>query len=327
MKTPAKLLFSLAKVAVSAALLWFVLRDIDYAETVSNAREARGGLLIFAFLLLAAQPLIAAIRWYAIMRCLGASISFRQSLRLTYVSTLLNQVLPGGVGGDAMRMWFSFREGHLLSHALNGVALDRAAAFLVLIWMAWASSRLLGAYPQLHMLAITLLPLAAIATSGLALIMVLDRLPEGLRKFRAVRGMAYLANDARTVFLRGRNVVLIAFLALLGNANLCASLLMFLLAFNAPIDVGALVLCTSVIILASSLPISVGGWGTREAATVAIMAIFSAPSSSAVVSSITFGVAGILISLPGALSLYRSMSGQPLHAVGEPSLGEAEPRK
>jgi glycosyltransferase 2 family protein len=320
MMLPARALFAVAKVTISVALLWFVLRNIDYSETLTNVHKAHAGFLALAFLLLAVQPVLGAMRWYAIMRCLGAAISFRQSIRLTYVSALLNQVLPGGIGGDATRMWFSFREGHLLSHALNGVALDRGVAFLVLIWIAWASAHGLDGFPELKIFARTLLFVAVAALAGLASIMVLDRLPDFLKKYRAVRGLAYLAVDARRLFLNPRSAILLLSLGLLGNLNLCTSLFVFMLAFNVPLDLWTLALCTTTIILASSLPISVGGWGTREAAAAAMMSVFAVTSSPAVVASILFGVAGVLISLPGALSLYRSMSRQKRQNSAPPSL-------
>ena len=310
------------------ALLWFALRDIDYSRTAIELSSARWGMLLLAALVLALQPAIGALRWYVIMRRLGAPISPGQSLRLTYLSTFLNQVLPGGVGGDVIRMWLTFREGHMLSHALNGVALDRIAGFVTLLASAALCVVALDRYPQLKMLELSLLPIAALALAGVGTVMVLDRLPSSLRRFRPVRGLGSLAKDARLLFLSRSGALLVVALSVLGNANLCASLFLFMLAFNVPLESSLLAASVAPVILASSLPISVGGWGTREAAMVAMMSALSARPESAILASITFGLAGVLISLPGAFSLYRSMSRRTSATVsGTPTGLRAQGRK
>jgi len=297
----------LGKTAITVFLLWFALRHIDYSRIGADIASAQRGTLFLAVLVLAFQPLLGALRWHVIMRRFGAPITPRQSVRLTYISTFLNQVLPGGVGGDAMRMWLSFREGHQLSHALNGVALDRVVGFVALIMVATMCVTALDRYPQLRALEISLLPIAVLAFLGTGTIMLLDRLPVSLRRFRSVRGLGYLAKDARQLFLSPRMGPVVVVLSVLGIANLCTSLFLFMQAFNVPLAPWLLAVSVPPVILASSLPISVGGWGTREAAVVVMMTALAAPSEPGIVASIAFGLAGILISLPGAFFLQRSL--------------------
>jgi uncharacterized membrane protein YbhN (UPF0104 family) len=308
MQHPVRIALLLGKIAVTVALLWFALRTVDFSLLADGFTQARAGLLLAGVLVLALQPLIGAVRWFVIMRQLGAEISLAQSVRLTYVSTLLNQVLPGGVGGDAIRMWFSFREGHQLSHALNGVALDRILGFVALLAAASLCALSLDGSPRLRMLAASLAPIAVGALIALAVMMILDRIPASLARFRSVRALGYLAKDARKLLFSPGCAPQVLALSLLGIANLCVSLFLFLLAFNASLDALLLAAAVPPLILASSLPITVGGWGTREAATVAMMSALSAAPEPGLLASITFGFAGIFISLPGVLSLYRSMS-------------------
>jgi len=55
------------------------------------------------------------------------------------------------------------------------------------------------------------------------------------------------------------------------------------------------------VVLAQVLPISVGGWGVREAAAVALLAMAGVDAASALLVSITFGVLIFLATLPGIL--------------------------
>jgi len=178
---------------------------------------------------------------------------------------------------------------------------------LALIVLATLCAFALDDNPRLRPLALTLAPLAVLAFLGVGLVMLLDRLPPSLRRFRAVRALAYIAQDTRRLLLAPRLGPLVVALSLLGMVNLCASLCFFLQAFNAPLAPGVLALAVPPVILASSLPISVGGWGTREAAMVVMMGALGALPEPAIVASIVFGIAGILISLPGVLWLQRAL--------------------
>lgn len=295
-----------SKLAVTGALLWFALRNIDASSIGAQVSAAQPIVFSLAVLLLALQPALGAARWYLIMNRFGAPILKRQSIRLTYVSAFLNQVLPGGVGGDAIRTWLAFREGHQLSHALNGVAMDRLLGFGTLVLLALTSVAMLDHYSELRLLELSLIPLAAALVAGVALLMLLDRLPKPLARFRAIRALGYLARDARALFLSGASAAVVLALSVIANVNLCASLFLFMVAFNTPLAAPLLAISAAPVILASSLPISVGGWGTREAAVVAMMAILSVNPEPAVVASISFGLAGLLITLPGAWLMYRS---------------------
>ncbi len=295
------------KIAITAGLLWFALRNLEFSEVVAQMASANWGFAALAILVLAAQPAIGALRWFVVMRHMGAGISLSQSVRLTYISTLLNQILPGGVGGDAVRMWLAFREGYQISQALNGVALDRILGLATLLAGASVCVVALDRYEELKALERALVPLALLAIAGLGVLMALDRSPAALQRFRSVRALGYLAKDARRLFLSASAMPAVLALALLGHINLCSSLFLFALAFNVPLGAWLLAAAVPPVILASSIPVSVGGWGTRETAMVALMGALSAPAESAVVASIAFGISGILISLPGAFFISGSL--------------------
>jgi len=54
-------------------------------------------------------------------------------------------------------------------------------------------------------------------------------------------------------------------------------------------------------VLAQVLPISVGGWGVREAAAVTLLAMTGIDATSALLVSIMFGILIFLATLPGVL--------------------------
>jgi uncharacterized membrane protein YbhN (UPF0104 family) len=66
-----------------------------------------------------------------------------------------------------------------------------------------------------------------------------------------------------------------------------------------------------VLLLAHTLPISIGGWGVREAAAVALLGMTGVDATSALLVSIMFGVLLVLATLPGAL--FWLMLREPAH--------------
>jgi uncharacterized membrane protein YbhN (UPF0104 family) len=55
------------------------------------------------------------------------------------------------------------------------------------------------------------------------------------------------------------------------------------------------------ITLFSTLPISIGGWGVREAAMVTIFGLVGVPPSAALIVSIQVGLLAVVLSLPGGV--------------------------
>ncbi len=146
---------------------------------------------------------------------------------------------------------------------------------------------------------IVLVTLAAIA--GLGLLMLLDRLPEGLRRWRVVRGLGNLGIDARRVFLSLRNLMPVLALGILTHVNV--SFCVFLLATALSLDVtwlDCLVLVPPVL-LVTTLPISIAGWGVRETAMVAAFGLIGVPAGGAVVLGFLLGLVGIAASAPGGI--------------------------
>ena len=69
---------------------------------------------------------------------------------------------------------------------------------------------------------------------------------------------------------------------------------------GADISLLEVLLVVPTIILIASLPISIGGWGVREAALAVRFSGLGQPASVAVVTSLIIGLANLVSALPGA---------------------------
>ncbi|MBF0373739.1 MAG: flippase-like domain-containing protein [Alphaproteobacteria bacterium] len=290
-----------AKLGFSGVLIWYLIGKVDLDEAWRRGSAIQADWLAVSVGLMLAQIALATWRWHSVMRAIDAVLDFRQTLRILYMGTFFNLALPSSIGGDALRVWKARRAGLTLPAALNSVMLERVATLFGLVLLVAVTQPLLlsrlddvpGAwvFPIL-----TLMGLA-----GIGVLMVLDQLPEGFRRWRVMRGLAQLAGDTRRLFLTPRHAVITLGLAVLGHANL--ALVVYALAVGLGIEVSVvdcLVLVPPVILL-TMLPISVAGWGVREGAMVAAFGFVGVPAASALALSILYGLVVIVTGLPGGV--------------------------
>lgn len=101
----ARRLQPLIRVAASLGLLVAVLLWLE-PQTLGAAFSAPEPMWLAAALALSfPQVALSAWRWRLTAQRLGAPIGFGEALREYYVATFLNQILPGGIMGDAARAW------------------------------------------------------------------------------------------------------------------------------------------------------------------------------------------------------------------------------
>jgi uncharacterized membrane protein YbhN (UPF0104 family) len=289
------------KFALSAGLIWILLQKIDLAEAWQRALGIDPAMLALAFVLLFIQIALGAIRWVSVLHSIGEPLPFFRALKLYYICTFFSLVLPSSVGGDAVRMWMARRQGLTLGGAINGVMLERIVTVLALVVLVASTQPLLySRIPDEGMHWIFPL-LTAGGVAGILVLMVLDRLPPGFSHLRLVRGLARLASDTRKLFLKPFDAVRVLLLALVGHANL--SFTVYVLALGLKIEVSAIdcLVLVPPVILATTLPISIAGWGVREQAMVTVFGLIGIAAQSSGVLSILLGLVTTAACLPGGL--------------------------
>jgi uncharacterized membrane protein YbhN (UPF0104 family) len=73
------------------------------------------------------------------------------------------------------------------------------------------------------------------------------------------------------------------------------------LGLDAPVTLVDCLVLVPPVILVATLPISIAGWGAREVAMVTVFGLIGVPSAQATALSVLFGIATLLIALPGGL--------------------------
>jgi len=283
------------------ALLAAVLALADPARVLQRLRQADPAWLLAGLAAAIASNLVSALRWRALARWLGAPVEVRDACRWYFQAIGLNALLPGAVvGGDVYRAVMLRRAGQDALASGWSVALDRASG----LWMLCAIGGLgaaacaaeLGA--ALHMPAATL---AALALAGtLAWLALPWCLPLLLRRMKGGWLAPLRAAAARADFSAqvGWQALASAAVQALSAAALAAGALA--LGVRQPLQVWAFAIAP--VFLMAALPVSVGGWGTREAAAAAALAPFGVAAPAAVGAALIYGLYGMAQGALGALA-------------------------
>lgn len=289
----------MVKIALTGGALWYLQTKVDLQGAWQVGKSVSVPMFFVAFLLQVVQVLICAGRWQLVLRALNASLPYRQACEIFCIGNFFGQVLPGAVGGDAVRMWKTHRAGLSLTTSVNSVALERVATVFGLVLLVAASQpllqdRLAGRFPTWVFPGLT-----AAGLAGILVLCLLDRFPLSLRRWAVVRIVAQLAGDSRRLFFRPGKALTTLLVVIFGHINL--ALVVYALALGLGIDVTAvdcLVLVPPVILIAT-LPISMAGWGPREMAMITAFGFIGVSKEHATALSVLFGASTILIALPG----------------------------
>ena len=296
---------------LGGALLVAVIALADPARVLAQLRQAHVGWLLAGLAAAVASNVVSALRWRALARWLGADVSVRDATRWYFQAIGLNALLPGAVlGGDVYRAVVLRRAGQATLASSWSVVLDRVSG----LWMLCAIGGL-GAALCADVLAPWLrLPagaFAALMLAGTALWLATPwTLPALLRRW-GVRWLAPLRAAAqRPDFNRqmGWQALASAAVQVLSAAALAAGGL----ALGVQLPLAAWAFAIAPVFLMAALPVSVGGWGTREAAAVASLAPFGVAAPAAVGVGVIYGLYQLAQGAMGAL------------AFGLPGRGEKE---
>lgn len=135
-----RFLVTTIQLLITAAIVWWVFHDegkrAEIADTLTRADRTwlLAGLLGYGVV-----EIVAALRWQCLLRVQGLQLSFGRVLSLTMIGVFFNFFIPGGTGGDAVKMFYLVKETpDRKETALLSVVVDRLIGLFALIVFAAA---------------------------------------------------------------------------------------------------------------------------------------------------------------------------------------------
>ncbi len=289
-----------AKFAFGGGLLWVVLSHVDAVKFGHLFETSIKTEVLLSIAILGIAVAFNAHRWFLISNCVGKSVRLKISVLSYFEAMFFNQVLPSGIGGDAIRVLRVVENGVRSGDAIVGVMVDRILGLcfvcgcFLLVYLLHRSALIES---RLFWVLFVTSALILAGCPGLLLLEPLSRLAE---KWRWATPVVVLMRGFRRAVISPVWPLLLVDLCA-ATACSVASFWMCARALGVNIDWTTALLVFQGIAVASIVPATIGGWGVREGVAVLLLSPTGLDASSATATSILFGLVMTAIGLIGAI--------------------------
>jgi glycosyltransferase 2 family protein len=297
-----RILLSTIKILISAALLYFSLRKVNLFDLASRIHVESLGWIALAIAVTFLQIFLGVLRWREVSAECGAPLGTAQAMRYNVIGTFFNQTLPSSIGGDAVRLWLVARAGAGWRAATYSIFVDRAIglialAVIIVASLPWSYSLITDPAGRSALL---LVDFAALA-GGLGFL-ALGLLPwPWLKRWwgtHHLHACAVIAN--RVIFNRERGPK-IAVLSALVHVLAVVVAWCVVQSIAAPVLFGQVFQLVPPVMLITMLPISIAGWGVREATMGLAFGYAGLVTNEGVNVSLLFGAVSFIVGVFGGL--------------------------
>jgi uncharacterized protein (TIRG00374 family) len=302
--------FLLIKIAVSGGLLWLLLTRVDLGRLWYTARTASPAWLAGALGLYLTMSALSAWRWRVLLRVQHVYMSLRTLTASFLVATFFNNFLPSNIGGDVIRVGDTARAAGSKTLATTVVLLDRGIGLLGLIFVA-ALGATIAADPTASTTvggAGVLWVIFGLALAGAApLVLAPELVGRLLRPLEALHQEWVRERIGRLTTALGRfrevpGALLVCFAGgILVQVTLVAFYVAVARGLSIPITIPQLAVLIPLSFIVQMVPVSVNGFGVREATFTVYFARIGLSSESAFALSFIGAVLIMLFSLSGAV--------------------------
>lgn len=299
------------KLAVTFGVLAWLFHDIGLASLKSHwYRVTLGGLGTALALQLIAYA-IGLYRWWLLLRHANVRVPYLSVKPAYYLGLFFNQLLPTGVGGDAVRTYRLYKRG-LEARGLVGSALmDRLIGTFSIVGLGIAGLILSGAFSLSGRDLLVLVGMEAAAVVGFAALFtpaIHDSLQRPLARLHHRHMIRGLSEVIELCHSYGRAPgLLLAAVALSVLMQSTEVMIYVTLGHELGLDLspGVYFAVVPISFIAAALPISLGGLGVREGVLVSLLVAAGIDKQSAVALAMLFLIVLWTSVLPGLLLFLR----------------------
>ncbi len=283
------------RLLVCASLLALLWRYADGQRVIDQLLAMDGAFALAALAVTVPQVAVSAWRWHVTASRLELHLPYRRAFSEYYLATFLNQILPGGVAGDAARAW---RHGQMKTTGFGAAArvviLERTSGQIALFAVVSAAALFQpAAFATL---------MSSVGPWGFGIVLGALVLVIIVRRSRWREQFAVFAADFARVF-SGRSGAIQLGLSLFVVATYLMVYGLAARSVGVELSVGTMMTVVPIILFSMVLPVSISGWGVREVVAAAFAASAGLTPDMAVAASVAYGLIVLASSLPGLFVL------------------------
>ena len=265
-----------------------------YGKQISQLLLSINISYIFIVILISTiQYILSAYRWMYISKYTNLNIDFYDSIKFYYISSFLNNILPGGIIGDIFRIYKTSEnknEFYKIGKSFQSVVFERLSGQLMLFSFFIISLTIYFLREERY-LAFVYFLFPSILVYYVVRYFIKKRIRQAIQKkeiesnfFKIFTGEVFWRHFFISFF-----VILSYILIYMISA----------VSLGLEIDYLAFMVFSPIILFSMTLPISIGGWGVRELTALLVSLLIGLSASASISVSIIYGLINLICSLPG----------------------------
>lgn len=303
------------KITLSFIIVFFLFTQFPIKQILLISYHSQVNLIVLALVLGIISIILTTLRWQLLLNHLGYQYTFGLLSKLAFTTLFFNTYIPGGVIGEITRIRILSK--HDLQKSQNhkikivaSVVTDRILGLLSILCLA-----ILGfifCYTSIwkhHFMIYSLLFLVVITTT-ICLFLFSQKIHHMIRSMKFSffeKSPVFKDFIETTLFFKKNHTLFLKAFPLSILANIFVVGYFFLLAKAIQVDIHFLKMLTFVPIIEviSSIPLTIGGVGFREASSVLLFSSEGISSAHAIsISLLSFGILLVLGSIGGLFFLF-----------------------
>lgn len=287
------------KILVSGGLLYAVISKTGIDKVLSTLRGIYIPSFILAVLIYICSIFISAIRWRLLLH---ERFGLGKLFSLYFIGSFFNHLLPGIIGGDAVKAYYLYRDTGKGAPAVASVFMDRYIGFTALILVGliafpFGFRYFRGSYIE------WILPLIALLFIAGSFVVFGLRVGRGIKFLSGFYDYFAIYKEKKAVIVKAllisvivQTIVIFAVYALSRGLSVNVPLL-------------PLFIFVPVISTIATIPISISGLGVREASFVLLFGFLGISPAQATAVSFAWFLSVATGSLPGLIEYLRFKKG------------------
>lgn len=289
MARPNKIIAILVKVLVSSGLLYIVISKTGIDKVLSILKDINILSFFFAVVVYVFSIFISSVRWKFL---LPDGFALRKLFSLYIIGAFFNNLLPGIIGGDAVKAYYLYKNTGKGGPAIASVFMDRYIGFSALMFIG------LTAFPfglnYFHgSILVWFLPIA------IFLFIIGSFLVFGLKIGKGVKLLSESYNYFGIYKNRKSVIIKTFFISIIIQTAGILAVYAISMGLGVKVPLTSLFIFIPIISTITTIPISISGMGVREASFVLLFGSIGISPVQATAVSFAWFLSVVTGSLPG----------------------------
>lgn len=286
------------KYIITSAILLLILSNINLHALQDEMKNIDMVPASISLLLIMLQILFLNVRWHLLLHKYNEGIRFHLSSIINIAGYFANILFITSIGGIVTKSGLAFRQGLSLSEAFFATIIDRIMTVIALLVFCVIGMPLLYTFLSGQLLKILMIfGLCSLITTFVLVLFFKKEWPSPFHKLQKQKDAIF---DLLITFLcDGKMLFNLLFISILAQG--CFILSVYVLSINSDVlnsgNISEFFALLPFLILISSLPISLGGWGVREGAFIYGLGLIGFSFESAFLVSVQIGLITLIAPL------------------------------